>query len=153
VLTIAFRLGAIFLDTGLLYREAVESRGGKEIALALWREGFDVGASQGLTMEEFVGVEPESLVVRVPRDRQRAEEALARIMSRVGPTKASMLQDLHRGAKTEVDVINGGVVRKGEEQGIATPLNARVVALVHKMERGEIEPAPERLEQFHSLVG
>jgi 2-dehydropantoate 2-reductase len=139
--------------TGLLYREAVEGRGGKEVALALWREGYDVGAAQGLKMEEFVGVGPETLVVRGPDDLGRAEEALARIMSQVGPTKASMLQDLQRGARTEVDVINGGVVRKGKERGVNTPLNARIVELVHKMERGETEPAPERLEEFHSLVG
>jgi 2-dehydropantoate 2-reductase len=51
-----------------------------------------------------------------------------------------MLQDLERGIKTEVDVINGGVVKKGREHGVETPLNSRVVELVHAMERGERRP-------------
>ena len=35
--------------------------------------------------------------------------------------RASMLQDLERGLKTEVDVINGAVVEKGREYAIETP--------------------------------
>ncbi len=61
-------------------------------------------------------------------------------MQQAGATKASMLQDLERGIKTEVDVINGGVVEKGREYGVQTPLNSRVVELVHAMERGERRP-------------
>ncbi len=38
-------------------------------------------------------------------------------MKQAGATKASMLQDLERGVKTEVDVINGGVVEKAKERG------------------------------------
>ena len=48
-------------------------------------------------------------------------------MGYAGATKASMLQDLERGVKTEVDVINGGVVERGREYGVETPFNERVV--------------------------
>ena len=61
-------------------------------------------------------------------------------MQQAGATKASMLQDLERGVETEVDVINGGVVEKGREYGVKTPLNSSVVELVHAMERGERRP-------------
>jgi 2-dehydropantoate 2-reductase len=49
------------------------------------------------------------------------EAALEEAMHRHGATYASMLQDLERGALTEVDVIDGAVVDKGREQGIPTP--------------------------------
>jgi 2-dehydropantoate 2-reductase len=64
-----------------------------------------------------------------------------------------MLQDLERGAKTEVDVINGGVVRKGREYGVQTPLNARVVELIHSMELGERRPGRDTLEELRTLAG
>ena len=48
-----------------------------------------------------------------------------------------MLQDLERGLKTEVDVINGAVVKKGRKYAIETPLNAQIVELVHATERRE----------------
>ncbi len=139
--------------SGLLYREVVSDPDGREAALALWREGYDVGMAQGLNLEEVVGVEPEALVARGPEDRERAEETLAVAMGMVGATKASMLQDLERGLKTEVDVINGGVVEKGREHGVPTPLNERVVGLVHAMERGEREPGRDALRELRGLAG
>jgi 2-dehydropantoate 2-reductase len=130
-------LGAI---SGLLYREVVGDPDGREAALAVWREGYDVGMAQDLELEDVLGVPARSLVVRGPEDRQRADEALEIAMRQAGATKASMLQDLERGLKTEVDVINGAVVEKGREIGVKTPLNARVVELMHSMERGERRP-------------
>ncbi|HEX2740621.1 MAG TPA: ketopantoate reductase family protein, partial [Rubrobacter sp.] len=110
-------LGAV---SGLLYREVVADPDGREAALAVWREGYDVGMAQGITLDQVLGVPAESLVVRSQVDRQRADEALETAMGYAGATKASMLQDLEKGAKTEVDVINGGVVEKGREYGVET---------------------------------
>ena len=59
--------------------------------------------------------------------------------------KPSMLQDLEAGRATEVDVVNGGVASKGDELGIDTPANDKVVELVHAIERGELAPDPENL--------
>lgn len=40
-----------------------------------------------------------------------------------GENISSMLQDIRRGAPTEVDAISGAIVREGERAGIATPIN------------------------------
>jgi 2-dehydropantoate 2-reductase len=130
-------LGAV---SGLLYREVIADPAGKEAALAVWREGYNVGMAQEITLDQVLGVPAESLVVRGPEDEQRADEALEVAMGYAGATKASMLQDLEKGAKTEVDVINGGVVERGREYGVETPVNERVVELMHEMERGEQRP-------------
>ncbi len=143
-------LGAI---SGLLYREVVADPAGREAALAVWREGYDVGMAQGITLDEVLGVPAEALVVRAPEDRSRADEALEVAMGYAGATKASMLQDLERGAKTEVDVINGGVVEKGREHGVATPLNEHVVGLMHAMERGERRPGRDVFDELREISG
>ena len=142
-------LGAI---SGLLYREVVADPNGREAALAVWREGYDVGMAQDLQLEDVLGVPADSLVVRGPEDRERADEALEIAMRQAGATKASMLQDLERGLKTEVDVINGGVVRKGREHGVDTPLNARVVELMCAMERGERRPGRDVFEDLRGIA-
>lgn len=138
-------LGAV---SGLLYREVIADPAGREAALAVWREGYDVGMAQGITLDEVLGVPADSLVVRGPEDRQKADEALEVAMGYAGATKASMLQDLERGAKTEVDVINGGVVERGREYGVETPLNDHVVQLMHAMERGERRPGRDVFEEL-----
>ena len=143
-------LGAV---SGFLYREVVADPAGKEAALAVWREGYDVGVAQEITLDEVLGVPADSLVVGGPEDRQRADEALDVAMGYAGATKASMLQDLERGARTEVDVINGGVVERGREYNVATPLNERVVELMHAMEQGERRPGRDALEELQALAG
>lgn len=44
---------------------------------------------------------------------------------------ASMLQDIQRGRRTEIDALNGAIVKLGEQYGVDTPVN-RVVAAVLK---------------------
>jgi 2-dehydropantoate 2-reductase len=58
-----------------------------------------------------------------------------------------MLQDVERGLRTEVDVINGAVVERAAAHGMAAPGNARIVELVHAFERGELTPSPELFAQ------
>ncbi len=142
-------LGAI---SGLLYREVVADTDGREAALAVWSEGYDVGMAQDLELEDVLGVPAEALVVRGPEDRERADGALEVAMQQAGATKASMLQDLERGLKTEVDVINGGVVRKGREYGVETPLNSRVVELMGTMEREERSPGRDVFEDLRDIA-
>jgi 2-dehydropantoate 2-reductase len=143
-------LGAV---SGLLYREVVADPAGREAALAVWREGYDVGLAQGIALDDVLGVPAEALVVRTPEDRGRADKALEVAMGYAGATKASMLQDLERGAKTEVDVINGGVVRRGQEHGVETPLNARIVELMQAMERDERRPGRDVLDELREISG
>jgi len=142
-------LGAV---SGLLYEEVVADPAGREAVLAVWREGHDVGMAQNLRLEDVLGVPANALVVRGSEDQARADAALEIAMRQAGATKASMLQDLERGLKTEVDVINGAVVEKGREYGVETPLNARVVEMMHAMERGERRPGRDVFEELRLLA-
>lgn len=45
-----------------------------------------------------------------------------------------MLLDLQAGRRCEVDAINGAIVRLGKEQGVPTPVNDVVVALIRAKE-------------------
>jgi 2-dehydropantoate 2-reductase len=52
--------------------------------------------------------------------------------------KASMLQSLESGNRTEIDFINGYVVKKGLEVGIPTPLNQTLVACLKGIEKKKL---------------
>jgi 2-dehydropantoate 2-reductase len=47
----------------------------------------------------------------------------------------SMLQDLRGGRRTEIDALNGAVVRLGERAGVAVPCNRAVWSLIRHAER------------------
>jgi 2-dehydropantoate 2-reductase len=46
-----------------------------------------------------------------------------------------MLQDLLRGRRTEIDSINGAIIREGEAMGVKTPTNLVVYKLIKALER------------------
>lgn len=50
--------------------------------------------------------------------------------------KTSMLQSLEKGSITEIDFINGSVVRCGQRHGVPTPVNTTLVACIKGIERG-----------------
>ena len=60
----------------------------------------------------------------------------ARMVSRMGdvPNPGSTLQSIRRGRPTEIDHLSGAVVAEGERVRVPTPVNRRIVALVHEVE-------------------
>lgn len=53
----------------------------------------------------------------------------------ISPNQSSMLQDVLAGRTTEIDYLNGAVVREGERIGIATPVNETLMRLVRLVDR------------------
>jgi 2-dehydropantoate 2-reductase len=49
--------------------------------------------------------------------------------------QSSMLQDLQRGRRTEIDAINGAIWRYGQQLGIPTPFNEIMTRLIWERER------------------
>ncbi len=62
-------------------------------------------------------------------------EQVARVAAATAQNRSSMLQDLERGRRTEVEAINGEVVRRGRDYGVGTPVNQSLLELVRAMER------------------
>lgn len=61
--------------------------------------------------------------------------AVHTILSAGGGGKASMLQDVEARRKTEIDVVNGAIVREGDRLGISVPLNRAMVSLIGGVEQ------------------
>jgi 2-dehydropantoate 2-reductase len=58
------------------------------------------------------------------------DEFYRRLVPATYDHRSSMLQDLERGRRTEIDAINGEVWCRGEARGIATPVNATLTRLL-----------------------
>lgn len=81
--------------------------------------------------EAFAVSKAEGIVL----PQKTAEEYLEYLQTqKIPPTAAhycSMYQDIAAGRLTEVDYINGAVVRLGKKHGIETPVNEMIVNLTH----------------------
>ena len=100
----------------LPYGKTVAGEGVRDVMRDVVAECMDVARAEG---------------VQVPTTVLAAVDKLAESM----PTQSSSTaQDLARGKRTEIDYLNGLIVRRGEAQGIATPANRVLWALVKLME-------------------
>ena len=62
-----------------------------------------------------------------------AEMLIPAAIKKHASIKASMLQDLEKGKKCEIEAINGVVKSKGKEYNVLTPINDKVIEIVKKI--------------------
>jgi 2-dehydropantoate 2-reductase len=70
----------------------------------------------------------------VELDPELAIEKAKEVASLTADNKSSMLQDIERCKRTEIDSICGAIVRYGETAGVETPVNRALLALVKGIE-------------------
>jgi 2-dehydropantoate 2-reductase len=85
----------------------------------------------------WLGRGPLALAARLPR-------LLAKRMGEV-PNPGSTLQSIRRGQFTEIDFLNGAVVRVAREHGFDAPINAALVRLVHEVEHTGVFLTPDEV--------
>lgn len=74
----------------------------------------------------------------VPLSEQDMVEAALRLAEKMTRATSSMAQDLARGRPTEIDSLNGYVVRRGKVLGIDTPASEILVAMIQLLEESAL---------------
>jgi 2-dehydropantoate 2-reductase len=104
--------------TGLTHGQVCEDPALRRLVSGLVDEGKAVAEAQGIVLD----ADPEELIDHAAKPEVAYDH------------KASMLQDVEARRRTEIDYLNGGIVRFGRELGVPTPLNEVVAALVNGLE-------------------
>ena len=125
-------------------------------------EAVRVALARGIALESIRGIAPEDFAnahceadLTVLTERMHAL-ATARLnppegAARVGvPARPSLLQDVLKGRRTEVDYLNGRIVAEGEQLGVETPVNRAIADLMRAVERGEIPPGRANLAHLQT---
>ena len=134
---------------GCTFGEAAKDRASRKIVQALIKECIDVCAAGGIKIEPVQGKD----IVKLLDYNNPLKKAISNFIIPIAIRKhallrASMLQDLEKGKLTEVDAINGVVSAFGRKVGCPTPMNDKVVEIVHRIERGELKPQFANLKLF-----
>jgi 2-dehydropantoate 2-reductase len=122
----------------------------RHLYIALAREILAVAAARGVSPEAFDGFEPLAyLTTAPPGAAERSLDALVAHNRRSAKSHSGIWRDLAvRKRPTEVDAQLGIVVTLGTEAGVATPLTARLVGLVHEIETGARPQALDALDEL-----
>ena len=135
---------------GCTFGEAAGPKGSRRIVQALIKECIDVCAAGGIRIEPVQGKDIVKLLDYSNAVKRAVSFFIIPIAIRKhAKLKASMLQDLEKGKVTEVDAINGVVSMFGRKVGCPTPMNDRVVEIIHKIEKGELTPSFDNLKHFN----
>lgn len=111
--------GAVTGITRLTYGQLYEEPILKQTALAAVAEAMAAAKAAGIKLS-----------------MTDAEQAWTLAAEGLSPEfKTSMLQSIEKGSVTEIDFINGAVVRWGERLGVPTPVNSTLVACIKGIER------------------
>src|SRR5262245_15091267 len=123
----------------------------RPIYIALAREILAVAAARGIRPESFDGFDPAAYFADAAAGAaEQSLDALVAHNRRSAKTHSGIWRDLAvRKRPTEVDAQLGIVVRLGAEAGVPTPLTARVVELIHEIERGV---RPQSLDTLDALA-
>jgi 2-dehydropantoate 2-reductase len=141
------------LDTALLWSSPV----GRQLMLRLAAEAAGVARAQGREMQPIhliaTGVDlPADALLEGRAEPAMAAEGEARLAAstRGRRMQTSMLQDIGKRRRPEIDYINGYVVREGERLRVATPANAAVTALLRAVAAGDEPQDPAHLDRLLS---
>jgi 2-dehydropantoate 2-reductase len=132
--------------TGLSSKQRDLDEPVRRLSIRLGSQAVRVGQAMGLALEPMSGLDI-ALLARAEQDPAALaaieEQVVAVNATRSDASRPSMGQDILKGRRTEADAINGLVARRGAEVGVDASLHARVAALMHRIESGELRPARE----------
>ena len=136
---------------GCTFGETVTKMPQRRVVQAIIKECIDVCAAGNVHIEPVQGKD----IVKLFNYNNPVKKGISLLLlpfaiKKHKLLKASMLQDLEKGKKTEVDSINGSVCGFGRKVGCPTPVNDKVVEVIHRIEAGELSPSFENLKFFKS---
>ena len=148
--------GALLFATALTNESIADALAMPEyrpLYIALAREMLAVAAARDVQPESFDGFEPATyLPTAPPGAAELSLDALVAHNRRSAKSHSGVWRDLAvRKRPTEVDAQLGTAVTLGTQARVATPLTARLVELIHDVERGARAQSLETLDALASL--
>ena len=125
--------------TGPDRRQILQSEPIRRFSTRIGSEAIRVGQALGYQLEEILHLPPET-IARAGEGDEAAMHACDEQRFKDGKKTASeqrpsMGQDMQKGRRTEIEFINGHVVREGEKVGLACRANAMLTDIVKRVER------------------
>lgn len=127
----------------------------RRLALEIMTETVEVARAEGVRLERVSGTIDLEWIALTDAEKQAqlgspslfAKHALLlAVGTRYRRLRSSMLNAIERGRPVAVEFLNGEVVERGRKHGIATPINAEVLAEVQRIAKGQVPPAHDTLE-------
>lgn len=137
---------------GCTFGEVAADKKSRLAAQRIIKECIDVANAAKIKIEPIQGKDVVKLLdYRGGLKRKISFMILPVAIKKHALLKASMLQDLEKGKRCEIDAINGVVSAYGKKVGVPTPFNDKVIEIIRSIENGERRPSFENVALFDEL--
>ncbi len=134
---------------GGTYGAVVDNKKARALALKIMKECIDTTRALGVTIEPIQGKDIVKLFdYSGPIKRWISFHLIPFAMKKHRTIRPSMLQDIEKGKKCEVDSINGVLSSEARKAGVPTPVNDKGITIIHRIENGELKPEMGNLTLF-----
>jgi 2-dehydropantoate 2-reductase len=152
-LTVNCMANPIAALSGLGSAEVRSVPGPARIAIQVAAEAISVGRACGFEVEPIYGIDTQRFVdAAVGRGTEQLLADMAASTKGLAGGRPSMLQDVMRGRRTEIDYLNGYVVDQGRRVRLKTPFNEMIAHLVHQHGVGTLKPSPDNLDPLMQML-
>lgn len=133
---------------GCTFGDILDDRKALTCVAHISNEIINVAATIGVTMETIQGANPLMFAFKNKTEMESTFAIYEAVFRPHALLKASMLQDIEKGLKSEIDAINGVVCETGRSAGVATPIDDKIVEIIKGIEAGTYKPVFDNLAQF-----
>ncbi len=134
---------------GSTFGEVAKNKTSRRYVQALIKECIDVCDAQNIKLEPVQGKDIKKLLDYNSKFKKMISFMIIPIaIKKHALIKASMLQDIEKGKKCEIEAINGIISKKGREFNVNTPVNDKVIEIVRRIENKELTPSFDNLKYF-----
>ncbi len=143
-------INAVAGITGKKLGEILKDVRAQDLFLNIAREGMAVAKAMNIKVPKYgLVLEYRMLALSNAKWYNNIVKIVVKMVGKMySDVKPSTLQSLEKGEKTEIDILNGYFAENGEKFGAPTPVNHKLVAMIHEIEEGKRKCSPDNLAEF-----
>ncbi len=143
-------INAVAGITGKTLGEILKDDRARDLFLNIAREGMAVAKAMKINVPKYgVMLEYKMLALGNNKVYNAACKFVVMMVGKLySDVKPSTLQSLETGEKTEIDILNGYFSQNGDKYGVPTPVNHKLVQMIHEIEDGTRKMSSDNLAEF-----
>jgi len=149
-------INSAIASVGALYGDdlgkVVKDRKSVANLVSLADELVRMAEKMDIQLEEFEGLHPSFFKIDNYEDFKRGVAIVRMAGKKHARLRSTILQDLEKGRKTEIDYLNGYIEKKANEYGMETRINKKIIEVIKEIEKGKRKMGSKNVEEVFGMI-
>jgi 2-dehydropantoate 2-reductase len=129
-------------------KQQLANRDNRQLLALAMKEWLTICKIAGIELQQFTKVKPQYLPMLLNLPDFIFTRLAKNMLDIDDKARSSMWEDIQSNRPTEIDYLNGAVVRLGKEYGVKTPVNSAIVNAIKQLEQGHKLSLTQLIQQI-----